>query len=227
MPRIVLTPKGDTYISRRYADANFSSKRFLVTGFECWRSNLFKSLIKFENPILPDECIFTGACLKLYVGEVYGKCVPVRVDNITCYFDPKTVTWNTAPNTTPTSCTFDVHPQNVGGFIEVDISDLVYGWIRGKIPNHGLALVGGSCNRDSAVAFASSNYNADFAPRLIIEYKTHKCGPCGATGPTGPAGPAGPPGGAEARRRGRRPCRGHRGAARGQPYLTVGRSVVA
>ena len=197
MSKIILMPTGDTYVFKLRPDTNFSTNKLLYAGSEhgyC-NDNIYRSFITFDTPKLPPGSKLISATLRLHVDDVIPKDKSIiTVNRVTSFFSAANVTWNTAPRFVPTRSMFDVKRNQVGRFVETDITALVRGWINKSIPNFGIALTGKE-DRQSLVIFSSSNsHKTDKRPQLIILFSTSGVCPTGPTGPKGPHGPKGPTG---------------------------------
>lgn len=79
---------------------------------------------------------------------------------------------------------------NLDGYVTVDVTDLVKGWITGATPNMGIAL---TPSGDVSVAFDSKENSTTSHP-AELEVTVNGLGPAGVQGVAGPQGATGPQG---------------------------------
>ena len=82
------------------------------------------------------------------------------------------------PNFVPTPAATTVETNEVGTFIEIDVTDLVNDWLAGIFVNYGIALT--NPDGTTVVQFGGKPIGASFEPQLVLE----DSGPIGPTGPT-------------------------------------------
>lgn len=182
MPMIEQTPICDTYIAKSCPDTNFGTSTDLFVG-RCTNVNdIYRSLLVFNTPQIPAGGILTTAYLRLYV---YRKYVPgvqkVNVYRVTNSFNANKVTYNTQPDTAQTGISYYIAYDALGNYIDIDVTELVFGWINLDFRNYGLELIGEE-NSSSLICFPSSNFSISvLRPKLIVNYMS-----ASATGSTGP-----------------------------------------
>ncbi|SHK88555.1 hypothetical protein SAMN02745123_03464, partial [Desulforamulus aeronauticus DSM 10349] len=192
LPTISLIPIGDAYIAQSYPTTNFGSVAALYIGSFTRINDVYRSLIQFPTPIIPAGNVLNNAFLRLYL---YRKDVPgvqpIYIYRVNTPFNQNTVTWNNRPVSSYTGNFYNFADDQIFQFMDIDVTELVNGWINGDYPNFGLEIRGLE-DQPALSAFRSSDYSdSNLWPRLIVTYTNGPSGPTGDTGPTGPVGPTG------------------------------------
>ena len=151
MPLIEVFSSASVYISQFYHSTNFGTVNQLFTGQylrlkvnNC--KDAYRTLLKFNIDLLCSDTI-CSARLFLFVNRKDKPDAELSPQTVTIYenendFNQATVTWDTAPNTIISPYSFNVTDSNVGSYIEIDIKDLVQGWVNSCHANDGITLIG-------------------------------------------------------------------------------------
>lgn len=154
----------------------------------------YTGLMQFDLGMLPVGTTATQisrAVLRVYVNRVDTAGL-VSVAPVTSAWSEYGVTYGTMPSVGGAAQVFTV--GQAGGFVAVDITGLVQGWVGAPATNFGVALTAGT-----AVAQFDSKENDLTAHVATLDVEIVSQGPAGAAGAVGPAGPQGPAGVAGAR----------------------------
>jgi hypothetical protein len=152
-------------ISDRYADSNISNNRIL-TGFD--GINLFRSFLSFNIEDIPANANVSYAILRLYVNRLVAR------DKKTCLyiiplksrFDGNT-TFINQPQFAEATAALEVG-RYFSGWIDFNITNTFYSWIRGSVQNKGVLLKSEE-NKISLFDISGiPQYNGAFKPHLII-----------------------------------------------------------
>src|SRR5580698_1427071 len=155
----------------------------------------YTALLQFDLSTLPagtTSAQVTRAMLRLYCNRVNTAGL-VSVQSLGGAWGEYSVTSATMPSLGATAQVVQV--SQAGGYVTVDVTGLVQGWITSPNTNNGVALTAGT----AAVQFDSKE-NDLTGHAAELEVTLASSGPQGAqglqgpTGPTGAVGPQGPPG---------------------------------
>ena len=133
------------------------------------------------------------AVLRFYVNRVDTPGL-VSLQPVGAAWNEYGVTYQTLPALGSAAAVFSV--AHSGGYVAVDVTSTVQGWVSSAASNHGLALTAGT----AVVQFDSKeNDLTAHAPTLDVEIVSQgPAGPAGVAGAQGVQGPAGPSGSAGA-----------------------------
>lgn len=172
MPVVTLTKSNsiaiDTHVSQQDpANGSFSSNSMLYIGANA-SGQIFRSLLKFDLGLIPNDAIINSATLTLSVSSsVASAAQNVSVHKVTSNWDG-TASWNTQPG-------FDSVVQssvltgNAGGQVaNFNIKQLVQEWVNGA-PNYGVLL---KVVNESLLnsRFAFNSLDSGSPPTLTIDY---------------------------------------------------------
>jgi hypothetical protein len=149
----------------------------------------YTALLQFDLSLLPQGTTasqVTRAVLRLYVNRITTTGL-VTIAPITGTWGEYSVTYATEP--TIGSAVGVVPVSQAGGYVAVDVTSTVQGWVTSPTTNNGLALSAGT----AAVQFDSKE-NDETAHPASLEIDLANSGPAGAAGAAGAIGPAGPQG---------------------------------
>ncbi|RLI40209.1 hypothetical protein DRO64_09375 [Candidatus Bathyarchaeota archaeon] len=162
---VTITPSDDAFVMTYHPNDNYGSEDTL--NVDPRSSYLTISYIKFNLSDIPDGAVIVSAKLKLHDS---ASCSDVeikvyRVDGGD--WDESTITWNNKP-TYDEGIAYASFTSGDPGWYEIDVTDLVEGWVNGSYNNYGLVLkpVSGSC----CDQFRSKEHPNGNHPQLIVEY---------------------------------------------------------
>jgi hypothetical protein len=199
MPVIEQIPTGDTFITNSHPDTNFGNIGALLVGKSIYTKHIYRSLLIFNTPQIPTGDILTNAYLRLYVYRKDGfRVQKVNIYRVTDKFSADTVTYHTQPRISKTSITYYISNDSLNNYIDIDVTELVIGWINGNFINYGLELISEEI-LSGLLGFYSNEFSIKtLAPKLIVNYISSSAGgvtgATGATGLTGATGVTGPTG---------------------------------
>jgi hypothetical protein len=169
MPSITLFPD-TTFVSSAQPDTNLSYYPLLYTGTDPNFGTCI-GLMQMVLPSLPDSRV-VSAMLQLTVvvksGANLSQVVVNRVDDA---FNINSVTYYSCPAYTATDSHYDISESDLYTSIQIDITELVNGWLGGTYANNGIALT----NSDgiSIVQFGTNKIAYEpYFPRLILTYSS-------------------------------------------------------
>ena len=171
MPEITLLADRDAHVYEGTPNGTFGATlpNDLITG-SASLINVYYSFIHFDISSLVAGAILDSATLRL---NPESGSVPhvMRITGIRADFVENTVTWNNKPSNTnmtvyEKSFTNDfVHEQ----YVDIDVTDLVNGWIKGYEPNFGMQLyTTQTVVTNVAVTWDSSETTNP--PQLVLSY---------------------------------------------------------
>lgn len=165
--------KNDTFICESLRSKNFIKCSYLLIGDGskkyCHR-DLNIALMIFDLSNI-DKCSDIKKA-ELYFYPNYKECNKddsfflLEIYKIINPYNFCTVTWQTSPEITSTGCGECIDLNKFNNYVKIDITSLGKLWIRGDVPNYGLALVG-KANSGVISINSSKGYNSPF---LRIEY---------------------------------------------------------
>ncbi len=174
------------------ADAHVSSDRPTVNCGALSNLNVgggYTSLLQFDLGLLPAGTTapqVSRAVLRMYVNraDVTGT---VSVQPVNGAWSEGSLTYATLPLLGSAVQTVSIN--QAGGYVAVDVTAQVQGWVTAPATNHGLALT-----TATAVLQFDSKENDQTAHPASLDVTLVSQGAVGPAGASGAAGPAGPPG---------------------------------
>jgi hypothetical protein len=149
----------------------------------------YTSLLQFDLGTLPvgtTASQVSRAVLRLYCNRVEAAGL-VSVQPLGGAWGEYSVTYASLPSLGSAAQVFSVN--QAGGYVTVDVTGLVQGWITAPATNFGVALTAAT-----AVAQFDSKENDLTGHAAVLDVVLATAGATGATGAQGPQGPAGPQG---------------------------------
>ena len=145
---LTLEAISDTTVMQGYPTRNLGDRWDMWVGYDDYLhpdGEITRGLIRFEDPAIPPGHTIISATLRLYHYNSWD--FPDTQDTITAYgvagsWDEHTVAWGNAPAVGLPYGSVAVPRAPVYEWHELDVSDLVGGWIEGSIPNHGMYIRG-------------------------------------------------------------------------------------
>lgn len=181
MPFVKVSPIDDAYISQFFPNKNFGKLATLLTGKYLQLNDAYRSLLKFDlTDIVPPGNVILSATLKLFVYRKDKADTQLSQQIVNVYtnesnFSQNTVTWNNAPQLTPTPYLTNVTDENVNNFISIDITSIVISWFYNIIPNNGISLIGMDNLVDTIIGYRSTKWTiSGQRPFLNIQYDANK-----------------------------------------------------
>lgn len=174
MPAITLNIPDTTFVSSAQPDSNLSYHPVMYTGTDPDFQNCI-ALLKIELPILPVSRV-DSAVLQLAVIVKSGEAPsPVVVNRVTEPFSTSAVTYNTRPAFAATSSQINIAVSDLYSTVQIDVTDLVNGWLDGSYANDGIALT--NSDGTTVVQFATDNIVYEpYFPKLTINYSESPIG---------------------------------------------------
>ncbi|MDQ6418735.1 DNRLRE domain-containing protein [Paenibacillus sp. LHD-117] len=166
----------DTHISQNFPNTNYATSTFLSSGYDSTGGmGVTQSLLWFRLPKLPSGAWITSSTLSLYQYGSYSTTPTVQLYRATSDWSSGTATWNNRPTLAATSETSLT--QNVTGWWDFNVSNLVYGWYSYGFSNYGLSLKLSDEGVQRRI-FYSSDYAADptKTPKIVLNYDVNPLG---------------------------------------------------
>lgn len=174
-------PEGvDTYISEARVSDNFGTSFNLYLDSEA--DKRFHILMQLDVSAIPGLATITNATLWLYqMSGSRGADVAFNVHSLSVPFIEEETNWLRSESTIPwTDAGGDYENHSYGtyvatnafGWLAIDLSELVEGWVTGAIENKGIILVPVSASGDNQKVFQSSDdpEPANQRPKLSVNY---------------------------------------------------------
>ncbi len=149
----------------------------------------YTGLVQFDLSLLPTGTTasqISRAVLRLYVNRVDTAGL-VSLQPVGAAWSEYGVTYQTLPTLGSAVSLFGV--SQAGGYVAIDVTSVVQGWVAAPAGNYGLALTAGT-----AVAQFDSKENDLTAHQPTLDVELVSQGPAGPSGPVGPSGAQGPTG---------------------------------
>lgn len=145
----VLPATADTYVSQGRSTANFGASLQMAVGYDgpgCFPGTddeASRGLIQVDVSPIPSETSIVAATLNVHADFacfVNQSNVPVTTHRISENWAEEAVTWETQPSFAEAHGTITV--TDVLTWYQLDVTDLVDGWLTETWPNHGIMLQG-------------------------------------------------------------------------------------
>jgi len=173
MGMIAQLPIEDTTVNSDMPHENFGNYYALFLGRYEGRA-VYRSLLKFDMPVIPGENIITKVELVLYIIRNDYPAYPkvCNVYRLIENFDKSIVNYINQPPTDTIPCATLTIDDEVNAFIKIDVTELYNKWYRGEYPNCGLLLKAVDKNMDSLVAFYSKDFGEQlYSPKLEVSFE--------------------------------------------------------
>jgi len=129
----------DTYVAQANPTLASGSGASLAVGTGGAANQAYRTLIKFDFGLIPNNAVINSASLNLYIdAAIGGQNRNIGVHNVTSIWDGAT-TWNTLPTFNPTAGSIKLCGAAVGA-VTFDIKQLAQDIINGVVPNNGFLL---------------------------------------------------------------------------------------
>lgn len=177
MPTETLTTTQTTFISSAQPDNKFSFYPLLYVGSDPSFLSCV-SFLKYTLPELPVTAV-DSALLQLSVIVKTGATPsPVVVNRVTSPLDTATVTYNTQTAFTATESHISVATSDLYTAVQIDVTDIVNGWLSETFTNNGFALT--NDDGTTLVEFATNKIVYEpYFPKLILNYSIAPAQPIG------------------------------------------------
>ena len=116
------------------------------------------------------ECINATLSVFWYTG-VQAPSPWLHVYRAAGLWEEDTITWNEQPRYTGDPCVYDGPTPSKGQWVDVDVTEIVNGWLSGKYEHYGFVLR--YADEDVIISesfYSSENYHEE-KPKLYIEYR--------------------------------------------------------
>lgn len=172
MKSIDINAYNDTFISMKNYCKNYCKYPYLLVGQE--NNGCIKDT---DMTLMNFNLSSIGSCTSIEKAELYlyptfeNCCCSDSLFNLQVYslincYDSCSVTWLSGLKLRKTSCGITIDNNHYDGYIRINITPIVNDWIRGVIPNYGIALL--SADSKKVISFNSSR--VDEGPLLRIQY---------------------------------------------------------
>ena len=157
----------ESYVKLGYVPAQWASSTEYGYGYLYFAGSSFPE--ELRNKYYPYATNIESAILRLYIEErATNDDIPIALHNLSASWGENTVTWNNKPSyLSPYNTSFTVNSAPLG-FIFVDVTSLVQGWINQKMDsNKGICMKN---NQNIGGVKRFSSQTANNPPTLIITY---------------------------------------------------------
>lgn len=170
MPTITVNLPDTTFVSSAQPDTNLSYYPLLYTGTDPSFETCI-GLIQISLPSLPVPNVVSAMLQLAVVVKSGANPSPIVVNRVSDSYDIKAVTYHSRPAFMATASQYDIQTSDLYTSIQIDITELVNGWLDGTYDNNGLALT----NSDgvSIVQFGTDKIVYEpYFPKLILTYSS-------------------------------------------------------
>ena len=162
----------DTYVMQKYPNYNYYTTPELRTGYTT-STGTTRSYINFSQslPNLSGK-LLVKAELKLYKWNNIGDTIATNVyaNRVTKAWDSSTIFYSTQPSF-DTSVTYgSTSAEGTAKLLNMNLTDLVNGWMKGTFPNYGIVLRSSSEGTAGTYRKYNSSETATNKPYLAITY---------------------------------------------------------
>ena len=160
----------DAWIRSDRSSDNYGGDTQLSTYFNLFPSSTKRTLYRFDiqNAGIPSNAILVSATARIFIIDSNERA-DVTVHRITADWSESTVNWDNI-NSSHDSNALATIPEDspAGGYVSINITSLVQGWLNGSTPNQGIMLKTSSIL--DLAEYTSKEYgNADQRPLLEIQ----------------------------------------------------------
>ena len=170
----------DTYVSQANPSTNYYLSQTMPAGYQNGSANEVLIKAKHLNEI-PKSAVVINSYINFRVSSVAagsrtdGINAIIKAYPVTSSWTSDAATWNNKPSYSGEALDYVAFYSNSSyGDVQYDITRIAREWYSGTA-NNGIVLKAGD-NTDGYVVFYSSdnNVNADYKPKLVIEYRDTK-----------------------------------------------------
>lgn len=174
MPSVTVNLTNPTFVSSAQPNNNFSPYPTMYAGIDS-QFQICIGLIQITLPSLPVHQVDSAILNLVVISKTGSSPSPVMVNRATSAFITSTVTYNTRPSFTPIGTTVSVSTSSLYTVVQIDVTNLVNGWLNGLVPNNGVALT--NPDGQTAVQFATDKIGyAPYLPTLTLTYSSSPMG---------------------------------------------------
>ena len=170
MPTITVNLPDTIFVSSAQPDTNLSYYPLLYAGTDPSFETCI-GLIQISLPSLPVPSVVSAMLQLAVVVKSGANPSQIVVNRVSDSYDIKAVTYHSRPAFMTTASQYDIQTSDLYTSIQIDITELVNGWLDGTYANNGLALT----NSDgiSIVQFGTDKIVYEpYFPRLILTYSS-------------------------------------------------------
>jgi bacillolysin len=175
---VYLSSIADSDVAQGYPDVNNGTANVMIAGYDEYFSPnalILRSLVKFDISSIPSGASVSSALLRVYYVGYWDYADYSRT--ITSYrpasdWTETGVTWNNAPAPAESYGYVNIVSNNSWGYVYIDVTALVQGWVNGSIPNYGVMLRGPEVSGSDASwrEFYTREGGSSYTPQLVITY---------------------------------------------------------
>ena len=177
---LTVSATSDVMILSEYPDSNSCGRTTNLVGHTADGGHDLETLLYFDVSAIPPEATVTAAELEVSPDSCTytppDDTVLVSLSRLDAAFDEYSVTWNTAPATTPIAGCADSLFCGAAGYQTIDCTGLittVQDWIESSATNYGIEMIPGAAE-SGAIVLRSYHHPESTPPRLVI-YFTCPC----------------------------------------------------
>ena len=138
MVKKVLTPVRDATVRESVPHFNYGVEQDMYIGFSSSLSERYRSFVEFDLTQVPTGKNIDSAILKIYHDKYNTSLESMEVLQVSEEWTEKGITWANQPTLNTLVATQSI--DQINGYIEFDLTNLVQDWYDGSVYNGGLAL---------------------------------------------------------------------------------------
>lgn len=174
-----------TYIASGYPDRNLNGEPTMSIGWDSFSGyGAMRLVMKVDLGSLPSNAQINNATFYIY--ETQWTPNPDNPMGATIYFmqtswNPNTVTWNNA-NYLGGAVEGTASIPAQGGFLTLNVTDVVRKWVKGEVPNNGVLVIGDETQTSAGrwrKFYTNVGAPPNLAPYVVVDYTTQ----CDTEGP--------------------------------------------
>lgn len=165
MPTMTIEINHTTFVSSAQPDSNLSNYRQIYSGTDLYFRTCI-SLMQIQLPSSPFHEVEKAVIQLVAVVKSGETASPIFVNRVAKPFEVSAVTYRTCPPLLPTTSKAEILPRNLYTTVNIDVTELVNGWLKDTFANYGIALV--NTDGNTVVQFAAGKDLS--VPKLILTY---------------------------------------------------------
>lgn len=173
---VTLISIADSVVLEGYPTANVGTAGDMWVGYDDMLDpdgKIVRSVVKFNLASVPAGAKVQGAKLRIYSVGYWD--FPNVYDTIRAYqavgdWNESTVNWNNKPNAGQGYGSVSIIANSNWTWYELDVKDLVQGWLNGSMANHGILLRGQEESGSNSSWRSFSTKEGSNPPQLVVNY---------------------------------------------------------
>jgi hypothetical protein len=171
-----LNAAGDACVAQGQAGSNYGDTTDMLAGYDEYYSpnmQTVRGLIQFDLSAIPAGTLINNAILNIYYQGYWD--YPDHSRTITSYrintsWTEMGVTWNNQPSVAEAFGTVNIAANNSWGYVTLNVTNLVQGWVNGTYANYGIMLRGPEVSGTDSSWREFGTRESGSGPQLVITY---------------------------------------------------------